>query len=147
MHELPIVEQLAPAHPVARFKALFALIRPGTPMPLDDVYAPDIIFIDPLHRIAGREPLRAYFKRLNAGLIEGRFTFGEQLVGPQSAMLTWTMHLTLRMGRRTVVTPGISHLHFGEQITYQQDYFDAGALIYEQIPVLGSIIRLIKARA
>jgi hypothetical protein len=41
---------------------------------------------------------------------------------------------------------GISHLRFGEKIDYHRDYFDLGQMVYEQIPLVGRIIKTIKKR-
>ncbi|HGP4674712.1 TPA: nuclear transport factor 2 family protein, partial [Vibrio cholerae O1] len=38
-------------------------------------------------------------------------------------------------------------LHFAEgKVTYHRDYFDMGEMLYEQLPVLGQVIRAIKRR-
>jgi hypothetical protein len=134
-------------HPVARFQALFATLSPKEPMPLDQVYAPSIVFEDPLHRFEGIDSLRAYFERLNSQLVEGRFTFDTPVIGEGMAVLPWVMNLRLRRLPHPVIVPGCSHIRYDQtgRITYQRDYFDAGALIYEQIPVLGFVIRRIKA--
>ena len=133
-----------PDHPVSRFRRMFASIGPDRPMPLEGVYDPDVTFEDPLHRLQGLDELRAYFERLNAGLVAGRFVFEEPLVGEGAAALPWVMHLELRRSRAPVVVPGCSHLRFSSRVTSQRDYFDAGALIYERVPVLGGIVRRIK---
>lgn len=135
---------LGAAHPVTIFRRVFDTLRPEVPMALADLYAADVVFDDPLHHIEGRDELERYFQRLNAGLIEGRFRFGDGLVGPGTAILPWTMHLRMRRLRRPIVVPGCSHLRFGSLVTHQRDYFDAGALIYENIPLLGAIVRRIK---
>ena len=135
-----------PQHPVARFQQMFALLRPDHPMPLTEVYAPTIVFSDPLHHIAGIDALSAYFERLNANLVEGRFQFTQPLIAADSAWLPWEMTLRLRQSKQPVVVPGCSQLHFNTQVYRQRDYFDAGALIYENIPLLGAVIRQIKAR-
>jgi hypothetical protein len=46
----------------------------------------------------------------------------------------------------TVEVNGSSLIRFGEKIHFHRDYFDAGALIYERVPVLGKVIQSIKAR-
>lgn len=133
------------AHPVAVFCRVFTRLTPDTPMPLDELYTPDVRFEDPLHRLEGLDQVRQYFTRLNAGLVEGRFSFGEALVGDTTAMVPWTMHLSLRRIRRPVVVAGCSHLRYAAKVSEQRDYFDLSALIYEQIPVFGAVVRRIKA--
>jgi limonene-1,2-epoxide hydrolase len=43
--------------------------------------------------------------------------------------------------KKNVKASGISELTIEEKIIRQRDYFDVGELFYENIPVLGSIIR------
>jgi len=38
----------------------------------------------------------------------------------------------------------VSHVAFEERVTYQRDYFDAGAMVYEHVPLFGWIVRWIK---
>jgi hypothetical protein len=45
-----------------------------------------------------------------------------------------------------VTVPGSTHIKYREKVHYHRDYFDAGALLYEQIPLVGFMIRAIKAR-
>jgi SnoaL-like domain len=138
-------EALDDSHPVALFCRVFSRLTPDTPMPLAELYTVDVRFEDPLHQLEGLEQVRQYFTRLNAGLVEGRFSFGEALVGETLAMVPWTMHLSLKRLKRPVVVAGCSHLRYDLKVSYQRDYFDLGALIYEQLPVLGAVIRGIKA--
>jgi hypothetical protein len=138
--QYPMVDpmQLPMDHLVVRFQQLFTVLQPDQPMSLEQVYAPQIVFEDPLHHIEGLPELRSYFARMNAGL-------AAPFVGLTAAMLPWTMQLTLRRLPYPVIVPGCSQVHFTTHIEYQRDYFDAGALIYEHIPLLGTILRRIKA--
>jgi hypothetical protein len=140
-------DALDPEHPVRLFRELFTELRPNQEMALERVYAADIVFEDPVHRVEGLAQLQRYFARLNANVSSCRFAFAEGLVGPGRAMLPWTLHLSLRQRpRRLITVPGASWLHFERKVHYQRDYFDAGALIYEQIPGLGLLIRWLKAK-
>jgi hypothetical protein len=57
------------------------------------------------------------------------------------------MSLELRRGPRgAIVVPGVTLLRFGDRITHQRDHFDAGALVYEHVPLLGALVRLVKRR-
>lgn len=129
---------------VSQMKSVFARLTPGMVMPMADLYAPEVVFEDPLHRIVGRDALGAYFNRLNARIESADFVFGPQVVGTNDAALTWTMTIRLRRSRQTIVVPGVSVLQFGERITYQRDYFDVGAMFYERIPLLGWFLRRLK---
>jgi hypothetical protein len=138
---------LDPEHPVRLFRELFTELRPNQEMALERAYAADIVFEDPLHRVEGLTQLQRYFARLNANLASCRFEFAEGLVGQDSAVLPWTLHLSLRQRpHRLITVPGVSWIHFERLVHYQRDYFDAGALIYEQIPGLGLLIRWLKSK-
>ena len=140
------LESLDERHPVAVFRRIFTRLTPDIIMPLDLLYAPDVVFEDPLHRLEGREQLQRYFARLNASLVESEFVMGEALVGAAAAMVPWTIRLTLRRLPRPVVVDGCSHLRYGALVTYQRDYFDVGALVYEHVPLLGAVVRGLKSR-
>lgn len=133
-------------HPVDRFAAAFARIAPDAPVDVQSLYAPGVVFTDPAHHLEGREALAAYFARLDANLVEARFVVHDDVRGPGTAALRWTMHAELRMPRgRTVEVVGTSWLTYDEaRITSQVDHFDLGALVYEQVPVLGWVLRWVK---
>jgi hypothetical protein len=43
---------------------------------------------------------------------------------------------------------GSSHLKgVGDKVVYHRDYLDLGAMLYEQLPLLGRVIRSLKNRA
>jgi hypothetical protein len=115
---------------------------------LDEVYAPDIDFTDPLHHVEGREALHRYFERMYANVTAVRFDFERVLTGNGEAMLTWVMHLQHpRLSpAEPLALPGATHLRFGDKVQYHRDYFDAGALLYERLPVLGGVVRAIRRR-
>ncbi len=49
-------------------------------------------------------------------------------------------------GGALVTVPGSTHLRFRDKVVYHRDYFDAGAMLYEQLPLIGMVIRIIKGR-
>ena len=134
--------------PVQLFQRVFCERRPEVPFPFEQVYSPDAIFFeDPLHRADGLDAVRRHFERLNANLRVCHFEYGPAFVEADEAVLSWSMKLELRRGpRQPVVAPGMTHLRFADRISYQRDHFDAGALVYEHVPLLGWIIRSLKRR-
>jgi hypothetical protein len=127
------------------FQEVFAVLDPSRPFPVERLYDADVRFEDPFHRIEGREALGRYFDRLSRNVLRCTFDFHTVLLGERDVMMTWTMHLTPR-GRlaRPLDLSGASHLVVGERCCSHRDYFDAGELIYERVPVLGAVIRGIK---
>lgn len=135
--------------PVEKFKTIFNKLNSDTLHLVEELYSPDVRFEDPLHEINGTEALHQYFENLYDGVVYCQFDFGDPIISGNEAAIPWVMHLEharLRPGQRASV-PGISHLRFNEShVTYHRDYFDVGKLLYERIPVLGTIVRTIKKR-
>ena len=133
---------------VERFCRTFNEIDSSRLELLDAVYDPEVHFADPFHTLAGLNALKAYMARSYANVISCRFDFEPSFEREGEAFVAWTMHLRhprLRWGE-TVTVPGVSHLRFGKKVAYHRDYFDAGAMLYEQIPCVGGVIRRIKSR-
>ena len=135
---------------VERFKRLFNTLGADNIAGLEDVYSPDIRFIDPFGAVDGLDDLRVYFEKVYSNVTACRFEFGDVLISDNNACVEWTMHLShprLRRGRKLTVQ-GVSRLTISEdRVQFHRDYFDAGELLYENLPVLGSAIRLVRSFA
>jgi hypothetical protein len=144
----PLARKATQHDPLERFLQLFRELRHDTLHRLDEVYDERILFEDPLHRIEGRDALRAYFDRMYAGVESIDFEYGELMRDPGQAMVTWSMQLRHRRFRpgELLTLPGASHLRFTDRVHYHRDYFDAGALIYERLPLVGGVVRAIRRR-
>jgi len=114
---------------------------------LPTVYSQNIEFIDPIKSLNGLPEVNHYFSEMYQGVEHCHFTARQHISEQHRYALEWTMnfkHKTLAKGRNIQVD-GISHLRFhGQQICYHRDYYDLGALIYEQVPLLGMFIRKIR---
>ena len=115
-----------------------------------EVYASDVLFKDPVHQVCGLDAMQAYFAQVSQNLQECRFHFDTRLIEDAKASLWW--HMTFRhprlAGGKPLTLRGSSLLHMdltADRITYHEDCYDLGAMVYEQVPLLGSVIRYIKA--
>lgn len=119
---------------------------------LDDVetlYAADVYFEDPSHAIQGKPALLKYFAKMFTNLQDCRFKFHKTITNGTDIFMSWTMflnHPRLRNGE-TVRVEGASYLRTRNgKIYYHRDYFDMGAMVYENLPLLGRIVKRIKQR-
>ncbi|PMH46765.1 transcriptional regulator [Vibrio sp. 10N.286.49.B3] len=116
---------------------------------LDEIYHTDIIFEDAAHKISGIDNLNRYFDALYKNVIRCDFDIQDQQEVGNSGFITWIMYLEhpkLSAGA-TIEVHGTSHIRFFEnKVIYHRDYFDLGAMLYEHLPLLGSIVKRIKAR-
>ena len=131
---------------LTKFKNYFAKMDFDNDSILDDIYSKNVVFKDPIHEINGIEHLSKYFKKLNDNLIEGSFQFLDESTIGNKTFISWEMNLRLKKPNKNVKASGISVLTIEEKIVSQRDYFDAGELFYENIPVLGGIIRFLKKK-
>ncbi len=129
-----------------KFKNYFSQIDFTNSSVLNEIYSDQIVFKDPIHEIHGIGNLEAYFIKLNDNLIEGSFNFTDESIIETKVFISWEMDLKLKRPKKNVKASGISVLIIDDKIISQRDYFDAGELFYENIPVLGGIIRSIKKK-
>lgn len=136
--------------PLARFIGLYQQLDKQQLHRLPEVYAEQVVFTDPAHRIEGLAALGDYFAALYQRLAYCRFIITSQQQQGSQAWLGWTMtfsHPRLR-GGEPVTVEGATHLEFDEagKVCQHRDYFDLGAMLYEQLPLLGPVVRTIKMR-
>lgn len=113
------------------------------------VYDSDIVFEDCFHQVKGLDSLSDYFDNLYQNVSYIDFNFEDDWFNEQGAMLSWTMsyqHPKLNAGQ-IIKVQGASRLSFvNGLVIHHRDYFDAGALLYEHVPLLKRIIRMLKNR-
>lgn len=115
---------------------------------LETLYDEDVIFTDPFHKIEGLKNLKSYFEELYTNITHIHFDYSDEIVTDNKAALYWTMkfsHPKLKNGKEISVE-GSSQLKWDNKILFHRDYFDAGSMLYEHIPLLGSGIRWVKQR-
>lgn len=131
---------------VAELVAYFADIPGADAAALDRIYDEAVEFWDPLHRdtpIRGRDALRAYFVRLNANVAAGGFEMHDVCEHRGRAYLHWTMRVTLKRPRKQIELQGCTRLALREgRVVEHRDFFDVGAMVYEQVPVLRGLTKL-----
>lgn len=113
------------------------------------IYAQNVVFIDPAHKLTGLSALQHYFDNLYTNVEACQFKIDNVFFNDDQAAVYWTMTYThQRLNRANPITiSGHSHLRGKDGlVVYHQDYLDLGAMVYEHIPLLGRFIRMIKAR-
>jgi hypothetical protein len=130
---------------VEQFKRLFQTFNSNTLIELPSLYAPEIVFKDPIHQLQGLTALRTYFKGFLNPAMQCKFEFTHQLLGQNEAFLQWQMHYqhTQLAGGKLLQLSGSTFIRFGNQIFYHEDYYDMGAMIYQHIPVIGWAVKKI----
>lgn len=117
---------------------------------LNQIYCENVRFCDPAHSINGLTNLRGYFAQLYAHVTSITFAFDPPHACGAQVFVQWRMRLChpRLQGGKEIEVPGISCLHFADdgRVDEHRDYFDLGILLYEQLPLVGSLVRAIKRR-
>lgn len=133
-----------------RFKALFNQMSADDLGAMSEVYHPEVTFTDPFVTVQGLEALELYFDGAYGNVIECRFEFSDDIGYGNDLCLPWIMKLRHKRIRRgeLIKVDGITRLHFEDGLVKtHRDYFDAGQLLYENLPVLGSAVRWLRKHA
>ena len=136
--------------PLAHFIVLYLQLDRQQLHRLPEIYAEQVVFIDPAHRIEGLGALTRYFASLYRRLHYCRFEIVSQQQQGNEAWLGWIMtfaHPRLA-GGQPVRVEGATRLQFDAwgKVCLHRDYFDLGAMLYEQLPLLGRLISAIRGR-
>ncbi|MAO13503.1 MULTISPECIES: nuclear transport factor 2 family protein [unclassified Marinobacter] len=133
-----------------QFCALFNQLDKGNLNKLQQVYGEDIEFQDPFGTVNGLDELTNYFADAYGNVIRCQFRFNSPVIQDSWCTIPWVMELQHKRikGGKTVEVEGISHLRILDgRVRYHRDYFDAGQLLYENLPVVGGVIRWVKEQA
>ena len=120
---------------------------------LKEIYSDDIVLVDPVGTHKGLGQLTAYFTHLLSNNDQCDFvihTIGKVAsIDDEFYCVTWTMSFAtpaLKSGQ-IIHVEGMSHLKvLNNKIVHHQDYYDLGQMVYEHIPLLGSVVKKIKNR-
>ena len=134
-----------------RFAAEFASLDADKLERLGELYSDDVHFTDPLHEVVGLAELQRYFTELYANVERLHFEFiSHDEVCDGQGYLRWIMsyrHPRLN-GGKLISLEGCSLLRWNGagKVVRHRDYFDAGALLYQHVPLLGAAIRWLQRR-
>ena len=117
---------------------------------LDTIYDHEIHFIDPVHEIKGLSPLKNYFSRLYENIDRIDFLFLNPVRVGNEGYVHWEMRYAHpKIGRgRDITVPGASFVTFAkdDKVRYHRDFFDLGSMVYQHLPVLGTIVKTVNRR-
>jgi hypothetical protein len=132
---------------VERFKDYFRTLHESDLSQLRELYSDRIVFKDPIHEIRGLVELEDYFTSMCADLSDCRFEYLDELSKDSVAYVKWMMHFKHpKLGNRLISVRGVSHLQISDKIDFHEDFYDMGAMLYEQLPLLGNVTRWLKLR-
>ena len=135
-----------------RYIAFWRALSAETLDRLPEFMAPDIHFRDPFNDLHGLEEVRATFGRIYGMIRDIEITVHDRAFGaakPEGEVcyLRWTFAYTLRSGKRLSIE-GMSEVRFAENglAIEHLDHWDAAGQVYEKLPLIGALLRMIRRR-
>ena len=131
-----------------RLVAFFESLTPGSARDIGTFYAEDAYFRDPFNEVRGIAGITRIFEHMFAQVHEPRFRITDRLRAEGGAFLAWDFTFRFKPGAALVTVRGASHLRFDEsgKVSYHCDYWDVAGELYEKVPVLGALLRLLRRR-
>jgi steroid delta-isomerase len=114
------------------------------------VYSEDAYFCDPFNAVTGIAPIEHIFGEMFIRLHDPRFVITETIAQENSAILIWDFDFRIKSLKPQLPRRihGLSHVRFAAdgRVSYHRDYWDAAGELYEQFPLIGSVLRWLKRR-
>jgi steroid Delta-isomerase len=136
-----------------RLSDFYTQITPESVPLLRELYAPDAYFKDPFNEVRGIDNIVKIFSHMFVQIAEPRFEVLSCIQGQDGkadeAFLVWLFYWKKDgQGKQAPPIRGSSHVKFDSrgQVAYHRDYWDAAEELYETLPLLGSVLRLIKKK-
>ena len=105
-------------------------------------------FEDPFQKVKGIDKIYKIFEDMYAKLYNPRFYIQECVSSENVSYIKWTFTYKSDENAPETSFVGLSRVEFGDngKVLEHIDFWDAGANVYEKIPLLGTIIRFIKRK-
>ena len=124
----------------------FETFTPASLEHVEDIYASDAVFIDPFNHLKGLASVRAVYQHMFDTLEQPRFVITTTVSNGHQAFMTWDFLFKCR-GQAQQLS-GCTQFELNDQglIVLHRDYWDAAQQVYEKIPLLGSVLRMIRRK-
>lgn len=120
---------------------------PASVARFSEFYSDDAWFKDPFNEVRGIAAIQRIFTHMFGQVAEPRFIVTDKVVDTNGAMLVWKFLFRIKRWREVEiqVIRGVSHLRFDAEgkVFYHRDYWDTAEELYEKLPLIGSVFRLL----
>jgi steroid Delta-isomerase len=116
---------------------------------LGEWYADDCAFKDPFNEVRGVAHTQRIFAHMFATTINPRFVITQRIEQGDEAFLVWDFRFTAkRLLKGEQCIRGCSHLKLTAdgRVQSHRDYWDAAEELYEKLPLLGGVMRVLKVQ-
>lgn len=112
------------------------------------IYDEEVVFIDPFNRVKGIDAVYGIFAHMYKNLDDPRFIITEYIGTQNTAYVKWDFIFTFKGDKEENTFEGVSRLEINAQdkVVSHTDYWDAAEHIYEHLPLVGALLRMIKKK-
>jgi len=129
---------------------LTSFTQEGVLAKIRNVYAENAYYFDPFKELNGIDAIEAHFVRLLKPVESCTFELPDIAVSGGDYYFRWIYDAKFKTFKKGRVfrSYGITHIRFDEtgKVILHMDYWDSASGLFEHIPVLGGLIKLIKRR-
>lgn len=114
---------------------------------LSNIYAADASFKDPFNEVRGLTAIMPLFTHMFVQVENPRFVIDTHILQGNQAFITWDFLFHMkRYARDEQCIRGATQLRFNDKglVEMHRDFWDAAEELYEKLPVLGSLMRVLK---
>lgn len=124
----------------------FEQFSPESLTKIESIYATQARFVDPFNDLQGIESVRKVYAHMFESLDNPRFLVTRIASTGPLGFMTWTFSFSCRGRAQSIEGCTQFELDAEGLITLHLDYWDAAKQVYEQIPVLGSVLRMLRRK-
>ena len=131
-----------------RMVAFFESLTPESAGHIGAFYAAEAYFKDPFNEVRGSAAISRVFTHMFKQVCEPRFRVIDRVRTEDGAFLTWEFTFRFKASAPVQAVRGASHLRFDAagKVAYHCDYWDAAGELYEKLPVVGGLMRMLRRR-
>ena len=124
----------------------FESLQPQTLGTISGIYAFNAHFRDPFNDVCGTAAIRAVYEHMFETLEHPRFEVIESVAQGQQICLVWMFRFTWRAKSFEIEGSTLFDLDSDGLIARHRDYWDVAQGLYEHLPVLGPLLRLVRKK-
>jgi ketosteroid isomerase-like protein len=123
-------------------------LSPASLARIDVFYTEDAYFRDPFNELRGRTAIAALFGQMFERLHDPRFVITETVQDESRALLVWDFTFRIKSFAparlRRIHGSSLLRRALDGRVAWHRDYWDAAGELYEQLPLVGQLLRLLR---
>lgn len=125
-------------------------LSPSSLARIGTFYTEDAYFRDPFNELRGHAAIAGLFHEMFVRLHDPRFAITETLQQDSRAFVVWDFSFRIKSlapaRQRRIHGSSLLHRADDGRVAVHRDYWDAAGELYEQLPLIGALLRLLRRR-